>query len=386
LKIIERKMQSFTAPLLTLREYILLGKKRAPHFLYDREEIYKIAEYYQNILDERGLWDEIDLSKRALQLIGSSSDYAYDLVVCDEVQDFADVQLSLIFRFARSHRFIFLAGDMKQVINPSGFRWEEVRNKFYERGVQVPEVVNLNLNFRCVGNIVRLANRLLDLKRELVGLSGDETREEWKFNGKPPFLIHGIPESEMKGQIMITGAGQIVLARSNAEQSKLKKALGTELVFTVHEAKGLEFDTVMLWKFCQDKKSKEIWRKIKYNHHFDERQYPHIKHELNLLYVAVTRARNTLIIYDGSAPADIWETTQLQDLVYRTSESDALTGAWQYISSPSEWKEQGDYFFKREFYSAAVECYKNAGNISKKEIAELQFSWQEEAQGSGRAV
>ena len=370
LKIIERKMQSFTAPLLTIREYILLGKKRAPHFLYDREEIYKIAEYYQNTLDERGLWDEIDLSKRALQLIGSSSDYTYDLVVCDEVQDFADVQLSLIFRFARSHRFIFLAGDMKQVINPSGFRWEEVRNKFYERGVQVPEVVNLNLNFRCVGNIVRLANRLLDLKRELVGLSGDEAREEWKFNGKPPFLIHGIPESEMKGQIMITGAGQIVLARSNAEQSKLKKALGTEMVFTVHEAKGLEFDTVMLWKFCQDKKSKEIWRKIKYNHHFDERQYPHIKHELNLLYVAVTRARNTLIIYDGSAPADIWETTQLQDLVYRTSERDALTGAWQHISSPSEWEEQGDYFFEREFYSAAVECYKNAGNITKKEIAE----------------
>jgi len=76
-----------------------------------------------------------------------------------------------------------LTGDPKQIINPSGFRWEEVRNKFYERGIAVPEVRHLRLNFRCVGSIVRLANALLDLKRQLVGLTGSELREEWKFSG-----------------------------------------------------------------------------------------------------------------------------------------------------------------------------------------------------------
>jgi len=371
LKIIEKKANNFSSPLLTFQEYISLGKKRAPHFLYDREDIYSIAEFYQSRLDEQGLWDEIDLCKKAVRLLSSSHDqFSYDLVVCDEVQDFSDIQLYLIFLLTRNSRNILLAGDLKQVINPSGFRWEEVKNKFYERGIHVPEVFNLNLNFRCVGNIVKLSNAMLDLKQKLIGLASGEVREEWKFNGKPVFLIYGINEDEMIRKIKIAKAGQIILVRNDIERRKLKKALDTELVFTINEAKGLEFNTVLLWKFSQDSKSAGIWRKIKEGRHFEQRHYPHIKHEINLLYVAVTRARNTLIMYDGAASAKIWDIDTFKDILYRTKEKETLSDIWQHISSPSEWEEQGDYFFEREYYPAAVECYKNSGNPDKKEIAE----------------
>jgi len=371
LKIIEKKANNFSAALLTFQEYNLLGKKRAPNFLYDRKEIYSIAEYYQSRLEEQGLWDEIDLCKSAIQLLNTSKDrFLYDLVVCDEVQDFSDIQLSLIFRLAKSCRGIFLAGDLKQVINPSGFRWEEVKKKFYERAVQVPEVFNLNLNFRSVGNIVKLSNALLDLKQGLIGLSSGELREEWKFNGKPGVLIYGIKEEEMVNKIKITGAGQIILVRTAHEKNKLKKALGTELIFTINEAKGLEFDTVFFWKFCHDKKTAGIWRKIKNEAHFEQSHYPHIKHELNLLYVAITRARNTLIIYDGVKSSEVWDIETFRDKLYRTEEKEALSEIWQKVSSPSEWEEQGAYFYEREYYSAAVECYRNSGNIEKTEIAE----------------
>lgn len=373
LKIIEKKSENFSAPLLTFSEYNLLGKKRAPNFLYDRAEIYSIAEYYQSRLEEQGLWDEIDLCKMAIQLLNTSADeFSYDLVVCDEVQDFSDIQLSLIFRLAKTYRSIFLAGDLKQIINPSGFRWEEVKNKFYERGVQVPEVFNLNLNFRCVGNIVKLSNSLLDLKQKLIGLSSGELREDWKFNGKPAFLIHGIKEEEMIEKIGITGAGQIILVRDNSEKIMLKDALHTELVFTISEAKGLEFDTVFFWKFCQDKKSGDIWRKIKNDHHFERSHHPHLKHEINLLYVAITRARNTLIIYDGFFPSEIWGIEVFRDKLYRTEEKGTLSEIWQHISSPLEWEEQGDYFFEREYYPAAVECYRNSGNMEKMDVAGAQ--------------
>ena len=89
-----------------------------------------------------------------------------------------------------------LAGDTKQIINPSGFRWEEVRNKFFERGIQVPKVHALRINFRCVGSVVKLANALLDLKQRLIGLTGSEIKEEWKFNGSPPFLLNGLEEGK----------------------------------------------------------------------------------------------------------------------------------------------------------------------------------------------
>ena len=368
LKIIEKRAKSFSAPLLTYQEYLNLGKKRAPNFLYERKDIYAIAEYYQSKLEELGQWDEIDLCRQAIQSMDKRANrFSYDLVVCDEVQDFADIQLSLIFRLAKSYKGIVFSGDPKQIINPSGFRWEEVKDRFYERGVQIPDVYQLNLNFRSVGNIVRLSNALLDLKQQLIGLSGSELREDWKFNGRPPFLLTGMSEKQILERLHLTGAGQIILVRSKDEQRKLKKALHTELVFTINEAKGLEFDTVLLWKFSSGKKSADIWRRIKNDHYLDQSHYPHIKHEINLLYVAITRARNTLILFDSSH--DIWEVDVFHNLLYRTGEEDVLSEIWQKISTPAEWEKQGDYFFQREHYPAAAECYKNAGNLTRTEIA-----------------
>jgi len=65
---------------------------RAPNFLYERKDIYDIAEFYQAKIEERGQWDEIDLCREAIRHIGKKQGarFGYDLVVCDEVQDFAD--------------------------------------------------------------------------------------------------------------------------------------------------------------------------------------------------------------------------------------------------------------------------------------------------------
>ena len=82
-------------------------------------------------------YDEIDLTRKALEYLEQHGDqFRYDLVVCDEVQDFTDVQLALLFRLATDPRRTVLTGDPKQIINPSGFRWEEVRARYYERGLQ----------------------------------------------------------------------------------------------------------------------------------------------------------------------------------------------------------------------------------------------------------
>ena len=321
--------------------------------------------------ESRASRDEIDLCRSALQLLrGSEERFTYDLVVCDEVQDFSDIQISLIFRLTRNGHNVFLTGDPKQIINPSGFRWEEVKNKFYDLGMPVPDLLKLNLNFRCVGNIVKLSNALLDLKQKLVGLSDTEMREEWKFNGRPPFLLHGMNEREVINGIQLAGAGRIVLVRNRLEQDKLKKALRTELVFTINEAKGLEFDTVFLWKIGDERRSSDLWRRIRDGEALDRSLHPHLKHELNLLYVAVTRARNTLVIYDGDAPSRVWGLDGLRDMLYRTSEKVALSEIWQTASTPEEWEKQGDYFFEREYYPAAMECYKNGGNLKKKEVAQ----------------
>jgi len=373
-KVLERRTGSLANPLLSLEEYRSLGRKRAPNFLYSREEIYAVAEYYQERLEAEGLADEIDLCRRAIRILDRSpavaERFSYDLVVCDEVQDFVDIQLSLVLRLARSLSALAFAGDPRQIINPSGFRWEELRQKYFERGLKVPQVQNLRLNFRCVGNVVRLANALLSLKQRLVGLSGSELREDWKFQGKPPFLVTDLGERQMVQYARPQGAGRIVLVRNAREQARVKRLLNTELVFTIYEAKGLEFDGVLLWKYGQEERAADIWRRIRRNQPFEETHAPHIRHEINLLYVAVTRARNTLVVYDGAKAADIWQVEELRSLIHRSSDEQLLSGMWKRLSTPEQWAEQGQYFFERGFFEAAAESFRNAGDRDRKEIAE----------------
>ena len=370
LRLLEKQAGRLDQPLLTLREYEGLGRKRAPNFPFDRSGIYRLAEYYQTRLNAAGRYDEIDLTRAALHYLEQHGDqFRYDLVVCDEVQDLTDVQLALLFRLAADPRRTVLTGDPKQIINPSGFRWEEVRARYYERGLPVPEVINLSINFRSVGNIVSLANGLLLLKRKLVGLAGGEITERWTFRGRPPLLLDGLAEGDLLGTIAGGGAGQVVLVRTEQERDRVRKALQTELVFTINEAKGLEFDAVLLWRFSAAEGSPAIWRRIAEERAREDADGPHIRHELNLLYVAVTRARNTLVIWDGERVSPIWTIDSLAEQVYRSTDAAAFDTLWQRVSTPAEWEAQGDYFAEREHYAAAEECYRHAQAVVKEDLA-----------------
>ncbi len=369
-ELVARHPADFSRPLLALDDYLALGRKRAPNFRHDRSALYAVAVFYQERLERSGRWDEIDLARAALRRWGvPPAPSAWDLVVCDEVQDLADVQIALLFRLAADPRSMVLTGDPRQIINPTGFRWEEVKYRFREHGLPVPEIHRLSLNFRCVGPIVRLANALLDLKASLVGLADTESREEWKFGGRPPVVLECASEEAILTRLAERGAGQVILTRDAKESRRLRKALGTELVFTIAEAKGLEFDTVLLWRFASDEGAEALWRVIASGERPGEERLPHVRHELALLYVAVTRTRSTLLMWDGEKTAPVWEAPGVAPLVFRTGDLDRMAELWKTSSSPAEWETEGDYFFQRERYAAAQECYRNAGVEAKLELA-----------------
>ena len=370
LRLLDKQSARLDQPLLTLREYEGLGRKRAPNFPFDRRDIHRIAEYYQQRLEAGARYDEIDQTRAALQYLERHGDrFRYDLVVCDEVQDFTDMQLALLFRLARDPRRTVLTGDPKQIINPSGFRWEEVRARYYERGLPVPPVINLSINFRSVGNIVGLANEVLLLKRTLIGLAGGEIAERWTFRGRPPLLVDGVAEADLLEAVRRGGAGRVVLVRTAAERDRLRAALHSELVFTIGEAKGLEFDAVLLWRFPTAQDSPAVWRRIAGGRTRGADDAAHIRHELNLLYVAVTRARHTLVIWDGEQASPVWSIGGLAGQVYRSADAAAIDNLWQRVSTPAEWREQGDYFMEREHFAAAEECYRNAQAATEEEVA-----------------
>ena len=358
LNALKKKQQIAGRKHLSFFEY----ETEAPNFQLSRKEIYQIFEWYEQKLGQGGLWDELDLGREVTEIISERdwNDRRYDIVVCDEVQDLTDTQHDLLFSLVKNPHDLLLAGDTKQIINPSGFRWEELKRHFYERDLAVPELRLLTLNFRSSGSIVELSNRLLELKREFLGARAEEHKEDWKYKGRPPVVISGIGEAALLDRVQLSGANRTILVRTDTERERLKKALGTEIVFTLSEAKGLEFDTVLLWKFSGAPSSSDVWdvilKKSARRVH-DAR----IRHEINSLYVGITRARRDLIVFDGAEPSSIWKEPAIAGHVFVTDDQNYLDGIWNVISTPEEWSEQGTYFFERRYFKAAMECFKNAG-------------------------
>ncbi|RPI24152.1 MAG: hypothetical protein EHM61_17905, partial [Acidobacteria bacterium] len=359
--VVDKHEADFRSPLMTFAEYERLGHKRAPAFLQDRRQIYEVAEWYQKGLEQAHQWDETDLTRAAIRALDKAPGAwrPYDLVCCDEVQDFTDIQLSLIVRLPNRPSDLVLAGDPKQIVNPSGFRWEEVKDLFYDRAVPVPPVHHLTLNFRCVGSIVLLSNALLELKQRLLGIRSDERLDDWKFQGRPPFLIEDVAPDELIEELRVTAPDRIVLTRSESDRDLLRQRLDTELVFTIREAKGLEFATVVLWGFGADPAVNAFWARM-LSGDAARLHDAHIRHEINLLYVGITRAQRDLILYDGPDASSIWSSPLFEDLIHRSSSMAFIDEAWRATSSPADWERQGDYFMEFEHYRAAAECYRNA--------------------------
>ena len=126
---------------------------------------------------------------------------------------------------------------------------------------------------------------------------------------------------------------------------------------------------MLLWRFSGAAGAPAIWRRIAADQVRGAADAPYIRHELSLLYVAVTRARNTLVIWDGETVSPIWGIESLATHVYRSPDAAALSTIWQRVSTPAEWEAQGDYFAEREHYAAAEECYRNAQAAAKEEVA-----------------
>ena len=81
------------------------------------------------------------------------------------------------------------------------------------------------------------------------------------FPGPKPVLISSYGDSDLAQLVRINreesvaiefGARQAIIVRSNQAKGKLPDELKVGIVLTVNEAKGLEFDDVLLYNFFAD--------------------------------------------------------------------------------------------------------------------------------------
>jgi hypothetical protein len=351
---------------LPLDKYLKLSEEEAPNFYGVREEAYKIYMWYENYLKTNFMEDELDKIRTFLESERNVG-IKYTLIACDEVQDLTKLHILLLFKISmRDPRKIVIAGDDHQIINHSGFRWENIKNLFYnDLKTPINGLDKLDVNFRCPGSIANLAYSINELQKEFIDTEYKTKIMKSDVSGKKPILLYNIDEESLIKYICNLGPTQVVLVKDIDEQNNLRNkcirmSSKTPLIFTIDEAKGLEFDIVVLWKLARDKSgSNDIWEKIdrSRNTEVDGRIKKFIRYESSLLYVAITRAIKDCYIYDGFELAKIWTYTKIKEKINFQTSLYSFQEIEKRVFTAAEWFTQGNILLKQKLYLQSMECF-----------------------------
>ena len=262
---------------LSEEDYKSLGKKKARNFTANRTIIYDLFRIYQRVRSTKGLFDEADLVfniHQRLQKIPVPEWSVHQFYV-DETQDFTQAELSLLIRCCRLPNEMFFTGDTAQsIMRGIAFRFEDLKSLFHHAKkaanmidhrlqLRVPKkLYQLTHNYRSHAGILHLASSVVDLLLHHFPESFDQLKkDEGLFDGPRPVLIESCSPSDLalllqgnqrQSSRIEFGAHQVVLIASNEARNKLPDELKQALVMTIYEAKGLEFDDVLIYNFFKD--------------------------------------------------------------------------------------------------------------------------------------
>jgi hypothetical protein len=334
---------------LSRADYLALGVRQSIYAPEQREAVYDLFESYLRFLEEQGWFDPNIVSHAWLPWVEAR----YDFVVVDEVQDLTNVQLLLILRSLRDPRAFLLCGDSNQIVHPNFFSWAKVKTLFWQQeGQDAPaELVRiLNANFRNSPQVTELANRLLRIKQARFGSVDRESnylvRSCGPAQGRAVLLAD---RDEVKRDLDRRTAASTrfaVLVLHADQKAEVRKFFRTPLVFSIQEAKGLEYENVLLYGFVggEEKRFRDIAAglapedlqgELRYARRRDkgDKSLEVYKFYINALYVAVTRAVKNLYLIEPRPGHPLLALLGL-------SESGDLEALEETRSSLEEWRRE----------------------------------------------
>ncbi len=260
---------------LNCSEYLEVGNKMAPNFSSDRETIFKLFQKYQLYLQRlrhsEFLFDECELMHNLYKRLQKVRDvpWSFHSVFIDEVQDFTQAELAVFIHCCRDPNSMLFTGDTAQsIMRGIAFRFEDLRSLYHQIHqhtslVQIPQKpYRLTINFRSHSGVLKLAGSVIDLISEFFKDSIDQLPDdEGMFPGPTPVLVESCEVDELalllsankrKSSAIEFGAHQAVIVQSKESKERLPDILKGAIVLTIFEAKGLEFDDVLLYNFFTD--------------------------------------------------------------------------------------------------------------------------------------
>ncbi len=236
---------------LTREDYRALGVRQSIFAEDRRGALYDLFEKYRTWLAEARLFD-LNLVAGEWQALAAPR---YDFVVIDEVQDITSVQLALVLKTLKKPGNFLLCGDSNQIVHPNFFSWAQVKTLFWRDPAlaQRQELRVLRANFRNGREATRVANQLLKIKHRRFGSIDRESNFLVESIGGADGQVMLMPDKEAAtkefDQKIRRSTRFAVLVMRDEDKVEARKHFATPLLFSIHEAKGLEYENIVLYRF-----------------------------------------------------------------------------------------------------------------------------------------
>ncbi|CAE7813719.1 TRANK1 [Symbiodinium sp. CCMP2592] len=236
---------------------------------------------------------------------------------------------------------VFVGDTCQTVSSETDFRFKDLRSCVKEifYPTSSPEVVkdlwSLLVNYRSHDGIVQASNRVVSLLEELFPMTIDKLPAAMGQSAGPPpeclnfdelsRLLRELDSSRSSASKCLLGANQLVIVRSEDQKDQFLKVAAectsgrdAGIVMTAESlgtmmdeiaAKGLEFTDVLMYNFIKDS-AYGHWTQLLQSHtNFSKEGSANAEKaiaclELKRLYVAVTRAKKRLLIYEDTRRDD----------------------------------------------------------------------------------
>ncbi|WP_416574476.1 AAA family ATPase [Niveispirillum sp. KHB5.9] len=300
---------------LSREDYLALGVRQSIFQAEMRDRLYTLFEKYRAWLADARLFD---LNLVAQDWIAKAAP-RYDFIVIDEVQDITPVQLLLVLKTLKTAGQFLLCGDSNQIVHPNFFSWSHVKSLFWHDPAlaERQQLSVLAANFRNSQAATRVANQLLKIKQRRFGSIDRESnflvRPVGAEDGVVTLAADKEPLKRDLNQKIRQSTRFAVLVMRDEDKAEARKHFNTPLLFSIHEAKGLEYENIVLYRFISDYRAEfnEIADgvspddltadELAYRRARDktDKSLEVYKFFVNALYVALTRATANLYLIES---------------------------------------------------------------------------------------
>jgi hypothetical protein len=317
---------------VSLEKYLSFAPDRCRLAPDKREVVYDVYRLYTHFLYDHDAWDDCDRTTDMLvrSRLDGTIDYSnmqglpYHKVYVDEVQDSTQVEILLfVLAVGKDSKALFMAGDPAQsIVEGVDFRFEEIRsilhdNREPDKKEAIAKVQSMKRNFRSHQGILECAAKVLGILFNAFPAAAKVLhKDEGLCRGPRPGYIRDYLHTESRSgsflsQILSKNDRYTVLCHDgelsaeggpSSTCSFLTSIPPNKMpdIYTIRDSKGMEYDKVIIVNFfCKlPQTDQKHWKRRLRDNSEPEQQCPQMEGQLKLLYTAITRCCQNLVLVE----------------------------------------------------------------------------------------